>query len=467
MFVCGHPQDLDTMENLEEHLLEHVNRVEFDDLPEEAVEACKLFVMDSLGVTFPGSMAPGCAEVVHLAKEFGGAAGATIMVYGHKTSPPMAALANSTMMHALDFDDTLDASALHTFVSVLPAALSTADHIGGVDGRTLITALVLGVDVVCRLSYGIRRPLSWIRTATCGSFGAAATAGKILGLDHAGLRNGLGVVYSQTAGNAQGLVEGRLVKRMQPGFASQAGVTSAFLARAGITGPHRFLLGPYGFYNLYEQGDIDTEPVLQELGKHYAILDLSMKPYPCCRMTHASIDAALRIKKEMAGRTADVQKVRVEVSKMVAEMVGKPFSAGADPQVDAQFSIPYTVSVALLRGDPLLEDFELHRIRDDRVNSMATRVEVVAVSDLPAKNITRARISAQLAGGQLVDAEVTAPRGNPANPMDLDRCRKKFWECLSHGHADFDRLKAQDLLHTVEHLEDLRDVRDLLLRMRY
>ncbi|MBN1102999.1 MAG: MmgE/PrpD family protein [Deltaproteobacteria bacterium] len=454
------------MENLEEQLLAHLARVGFGDLPEEVVTTCKLFVMDSLGVTFPGSRAPGCPEVVELARAFGSGQGSTILVYGHRAPPPLAALANSTMMHALDFDDTLDASALHTFVNVLPAALSTADTIGRVNGRMLITALVLGVDVICRLSYGIRRPLSWIRTATCGSFGAAATAGKILGLDHAGLRNALGVVYSQTSGNAQGLVEGRLVKRMQPGFASQAGVTSAFLARAGITGSHRFLLGPYGFYNLYEQGDVDPEPVLQGLGGHYTILDLSMKPYPCCRMTHASIDAALRIRKAMAGRWADVQRVRVEVSKMVTEMVGKPFAMGTDPQVDAQFSIPYTVSVALLRGDPFLEDFELHRIREDAVNALAARVEVIASPALAEKDITHARMSVHLTNGQVHEAEVTAPLGNPANPLDLEQCRDKFRKCLLHSGADASARKARDLLHMVEHLEEVQDVRELLALVR-
>jgi 2-methylcitrate dehydratase PrpD len=455
------------MQNLEDQLLDHVAQVGFDDLPEEVVESCKLFVMDSLGVTFPGSRAPGCAEVVDLAKVLGGGTGSTIMVYGHRAPPPLATLANSTMMHALDFDDTLDASALHTFVNVLPAALSTADFIGRVDGRTLITALVLGVDVICRLSYGIRRPLSWIRTATCGSFGAAAAAGKILGLDHTGLWNGLGVVYSQTAGNAQGLVEGRLVKRMQPGFASQAGVMSAFLARAGITGSHRFLLGPYGFYNLYEQGEVDPERVVQGLGEHYTILDLSMKPYPSCRMTHSSIDAAFRIRKALAGRVADVQKVRVEVSKMVTDMVGKPFTLGTDPQVDAQFSIPYTASVALLRGDLFLEDFELDRIRDDHVKALADHVEVIPNSDLPEKDIVHARMSAELKSGEVYDAEVAAPLGNPANPLGLERCRDKFRRCLLHGRTDVDDRKARDLLNMVEHLEDLRDVRDLLLQMRY
>ncbi len=453
------------MKSIEERLLEHVFRIGFEDLPEEVVTYCKLLVIDSLGVTFPGSRAPGCSAVAELARGFGGGQGASILIYGYKVSPPMAALVNSTIMHALDFDDTLDASALHTFVSVLPAALSTAEHLGRVNGRTLITALVLGVDVICRLSYGIRRPLSWIRTATCGSFGAAATAGKILGLDQEGLVNALGVVYSQTAGNAQGLVEGRLVKRMQPGFASQAGVTSAFLARAGITGPHRFLLGPYGFYPLYERGEYDPEPVVRALGEHFTILDLSLKPYPCCRMTHASIDAALQIKRDMAEPVAEVEKVQVFVSTMVTEMVGKPFAIGTDPQVDAQFSIPYTVSAALIRGDVFLEDFELHRIVDQEVNALARHVEVFPDNALGNKDITRARVRVQVRSGHCYEAQVSAPLGNPTNPLDLKRCKEKFRKCLNYSRVGLDEGKAQELLSTIEHLEELEDVREILSLM--
>ena len=194
-----------------------------------------------------GHNAPGCAAVAALVGSWGAVSGgSTVLVHGFKTSPPLAALANSTLMHALDFDDTLDASALHTFVSVLPAALATAEAAGEVDGKRFIAALVLGTDIICRISFGIQRPLSWIRTSTCGSFGAATVAAKILGLDRDGVTNSLGIVYSQTSGNAQGLLEGKLVKRMQPGFAARAGVTAAFLARAGITGSREFLTGKYG-----------------------------------------------------------------------------------------------------------------------------------------------------------------------------------------------------------------------------
>lgn len=436
----------------------HVAKVQFENLPGETIAYAKLLIMDSLGVTFAGSRAPGCPEVVALARAWSGGKGATLLVHGEKVSPPLAALANSMMMHALDFDDTLDASALHTFVSVLPAALATAESAGEVDGKQFLTALVLGVDVVCRLSLGIRRPLSWIRTATCGCFGAAAACAKLLKLSHDGLAHAMGIVYSQCSGNAQGLIEGRLVKRMQPGFAAQAGLTSAFLAQAGITGSRRFLEGPYGFYPLYEGGDYDPEKVLEGLGEHYTIEDLSVKPYPCCRMTHASIDGALELRDHVAGDLEEIKDIEVFTSRMVQKMVGKPFVIGTDPQVDAQFSIPYTVSVALGKGDVFLGDFEVAAITDNTINAVAQRVHVKVDQTLPEKDLFHSRIVITMKNQDRHETSVRVPLGNPAKPLSLEQCREKFKKCISSMETGIDERKVEELLFTVEHLEEVRDV---------
>ena len=383
------------------------------------------------------------------------------MVHGFTAPPPLAALANSTMMHALDFDDTLDASALHTFVSVLPAALASAQASGKTTGKELIAALVLGVDIICRISLAISRPLSWIRTATCGSFGAAAAAGKILGLDRDGLFNALGVAYSQTSGNAQGLMEGRLVKRMQPGFAASAGVTAAFLAEAGITGSRAFLTGPYGFYPLYEAGEVDLEPVVKSLGSHQTIHDLSLKPYPSCRMTHSAIDAALALRNDLPDPGA-IRKIRVSASAMVAEMVGKPLVIGPNPQVDAQFSIPYTVACALVRGAVFLDDFKEEAIFDSSVTDLAGRIRTTADSDLAPKDILPAAMTVTLNDGRTLSHRTTVPLGNPKNPMSGLQVREKFSRCLAQSGLAISDAVTGELMDMIEGLEHLSDINELV-----
>ena len=442
---------------LAEAVVDFCAQTTYEDIPPQAREYTKLLIMDTLGVALPGRLAPGVPQVADLAARWGGSSLSTLLFRDLKIAPPLAALANSTMMHALDFDDTLDASALHCMVSVLPAALAAAEADGPVDGRRFITACVLGVDVICRLSLGITTPLSWIRTATCGSFGAAVAAATVLGLDREGLANALGVVYAQTAGNAQGLIEGRLIKRMQPGFAAQAGVEAAYLAQAGITGSREFLEGPYGFYNLYEKGLYNPEPVARGLGEDYLINQLSIKPYPCCRMTHSSIDAALELRPGLAENLGAIEAVEVQASSMVAEMVGKPLVIGDNPQVDAQFSIPYTVSAALIRGDVFLGDFEPAAIDDTAVRELAKKVTVSADPLTPANDLLKAEMAVRLQGGDALSSAIAAPLGNPARPMDETMVREKFNKCLAYSGLELSQGAVEELLDFIADLDSAQD----------
>ncbi len=456
-------QEQDQPAGLEGRLVDYLTETRYDGLPPGVVEHCKLLVLDSLGVALAGRNAPGCDAVAELIGGWGSVSGgATVLLHGFKTAPPLAALANSTIMHSLDFDDTLDESALHTFVSVLPAALAAAETAGKVDGKQFITALVLGADTICRISLGIQRPLSWIRTATCGSFGAAAAAARVLGLDRDGIENALGVVYSQTSGNAQGLIEGRLVKRMQPGFAACSGVMSAFLAKAGITGGRRFLTGPYGFYNLYEQGDYHPEAVVDQLGRAFPVSELSIKPYPCCRMTHSSIDLALALREKIENRPDLIEDITVTASEMVKTMVGRPLEFGTNPQVDAQFSIPYTVSAALCRGDVFLNDFELSAVRDERVVALAGRVVVKINPELAPKDILCSRMRIRMKNGAVHEAATLAPLGNPAKAMTREQCVEKFRKCLAYSGLELDEPRIERLIRTVDHLDELGDVTELI-----
>lgn len=447
---------------LETRLIQHLHDTTYADLDPAAVACCKRLIMDTIGVAFPGRSAPGVPEMVSLLASWASDGGSSVLFESFKIAPPMAAMVNSAMMHALDFDDTLDASALHTFVTVLPAALAASEAAEKpVDGKTFIAALVLGVDVICRISLGIRRPLSWIRTATCGSFGAAATAAKILGLDRDRMTDALGIVYAQTAGNAQGLLEGRLVKRMQPAFAAAAGVTAAFLALKGVTGSREFLTGDYGYYPLYEQGDLDEAAVLDGLGQHFTIVDLSIKPYPCCRMTHAAIDAALAARERLAPLDR-LERIEVNVSSMVAEMVGKPFRIGQNPQVDAQFSIPYTVAVALLYGDVFLGDFEPEAVRREAVKALAAKVQVNENPNLAPKDILPAEFRAFNSDGESLELRINAPLGNPLRPVNDAQCRQKFSKCIQYSGIAFDEAQRRDWLTQIENLENIENVCTLM-----
>jgi 2-methylcitrate dehydratase PrpD len=452
------------MDAIADRLARYVADTSFDRLPLEVVEEAKKFILDTVGVGLAGVREPGCKEVVDLVKTWSSnPAGSTIIFYKDKVAPPEAAFANSVLMHALDFDDTLDSSAMHTHVSSLPAALALAEVRRGTSGKDLITAVTVGVDITCRIASAITTPLSWIRTATCGSFGAAAAAAKILNLDEKSTLSSLGIVYSQTAGNAQCLVDGGLVKRMQPGFSARSGVLSAALASRGITGATNIFEGEYGFYNLYERGKVISERATEDLGNHFGVMGLSIKPYPCCRMTHASIDAALELSSPRVIDPDAIQEVEVSVSKMVYDMVGAPFEIRDNPQVDAQFSIPYTVATALTKGGGvLLGDFSSDTVtKGTSILEVAKKIRVLVDPELADNNISSVNMVVNMVNGETLSSRVDSLKGSPSKPMSFDECAGKFKNCLEYSGKASLMEKADALIELVFNLEKSKEVSEL------
>jgi 2-methylcitrate dehydratase PrpD len=453
------------MDAIADTLACYVAETTFDMLPREVVDETKKFILDTIGVGLAGVREPGCREVVDLVKMWSSnPAGSTIIVYKDKVAPPEAAFANSVLMHALDFDDTLDSSAMHAHVSSLPAALALAEVRQGTSGKDLITSVGLGVDITCRIASAITTPLSWIRTATCGSFGSAAAAAKILQLDEKAVLAALGIVYSQTSGNAQCLVDGGLVKRMQPGFSARSAVLSAALASKGVTGATHIFEGEYGFYNLYERGKVIPEKAVEKLGKHFGVMELSIKPYPCCRMTHAAIDAALELSGSHVIDPKDIKEVEVSVSKMVSTMVGAPFTIRDNPQVDAQFSIPYTVAVALSNTRVLLSDFTPETIKAAApVLELARKVKVAVDPGLTENDISSLQMTITMRNGRILLHKLHALKGSPSRPMSFDECVAKFKTCLEYSGKsaiieNSDRIV--DFIFELEKKEDAREIFD-------
>ena len=281
-------------------LAEHIHGTGFANLPSHTVTATRRDILDTLGATLSGSNAPGVAQVAGLARRWGGPEESSVLVLGGKLPAPQAAMVNATMGHALDFDDTYDRGGqMHPGTSTLAASLAAAESVGGVSGRDFVLAVTLGLDVSCRLALAATTDRGWQRTATFGIFGATAAAGKLLGLNADQLTHALGIAYSQAAGNRQCIVDGALTKRFQAGQAASGAVMAAMLAQDGFTGARDVFGGRYGFFPMYQPEGYDLAAIIDGLGAEYRGDELSFKPYPCGRGTHAIIDAALELYRDL------------------------------------------------------------------------------------------------------------------------------------------------------------------------
>ncbi|MBI2908204.1 MAG: MmgE/PrpD family protein [Chloroflexi bacterium] len=440
-------------------------RLNFQDIPEAAIEATKKDILDHLGLALAGSSAPGIREMVTVMRELGGARESSIISYGSKVSPPEAAMANAAMAHALDYDDTHDEATVHAGVTAIPPALAIAEKIGSVGGKEFITAVTLGIDVLCRMGLANPEPpgRGWIRTPVYGFFSGAVVAGRLLGLNEDQMVNALGIAYCQAAGNNQCVMDGALTKRLQPGFAARGGVFAALLAKQGITGARDSLEGRLGLYNVYHRGNYEPRPLTEGLGRRFEGANLSFKPYPCCRINHSYIDAALAIAREHAIEPDDILEIVAYVDRE-GHLLCDPLEVKRNPKsvVDAQFSIPYTVAAALVRRQVVISDFTEPAIKDKTVIAVANRVTPKVDPSLAQRGAAPPAVVEVRTSRDVYSKRVDHPYGHPKNPMSMEALAQKFRDCAAYAARPLPEANVPAVIEMVSDLEALSDMRDVV-----
>jgi 2-methylcitrate dehydratase PrpD len=450
-----------------ENIVEHLVKIRFEDIPKRTVEKQKDLLIDTLGVAIAGSKAPGVAQILDLLKEIGGREESSVLSGGGKSPAFLAAMANSLMAHAVDFDDMHEKAGIHANVCVIPAALAMAERVGGVSGKTFLTAVILGNDLICRMGLSIPLMRGWHATTTFGIFGATIASSKILGLDERKMANALGIAYSQASGNRQGRLEGTLAKRLQVAMSVKSGVLSSLFAHRGLTGPRKILEGDWGMLRLYGDprfaGDQERilEALTKDLGKTFSGDELSIKPYPSCKATHTPIYAVLHLMKEERIAAEQIEEVEVFVSKGCYQTAGRPFEIRTDPQVDAQFSIPYTVATAILTGRVGLQDFTETAIKDPRRIALAKKVTVSIDPTLlePSTNVVNLESRILMKGqGKSHSSKASVSTGHPECPMSKEEIFAKFENCLRFGRDSLSRQKIRQAFDVMKDVEVLEDV---------
>ena len=445
----------------------------YDDLPPAVIEAVKTNILDTLSCALAGSSAEGIAEVADLVLGWGGQPEASVFVLGGKVPAHHAAWLNSGMAHARDYDDTHDAAILHAGVSTVPAAIAAAQLRGGLSGRELIVAVAAGLEVMCRLGVAVEVDIvesGFIYSSLLGYFAATVAAGRVLCLDETQMLNALGIVYSSVAGNHQVTRDASLMKRLQPGLAAQAALVAVQLASRGIRGAQHVFEGADGFFRVYLRGRASAARFRQDLGQRYELLNLSYKPYPCCRDTHSSIDAALTARIQDSRSVAEIESVRVGVTGPGYQMVCVPEPVRQAPKtiVEAQFSIPFTVAAALIDGAPTIGHFTDEGVRRADILALAGRVHPYVDKEIDrdwSRFVTPARVDVRYRDGTEVSVRVDYPKGHPRHLMTAAEFTAKTADCATYAAASLAPDSAGRLAAAAIGLDQTTDVDDLLNAM--
>lgn len=444
----------------------HLASTSYDDLGAETREQTKRFILDSLAVAAAGLRLPAIEGLTAVIAAQGGAAESTVVGHPQRFPATSAALLNGSLIQSWEYDDAHDDAFLHSYSSVLPAALAIGERQAS-PGGDVIAAVCLGVDLACRLSLVVAQGRGFYHSATCGGFGAAAAAAKLMGLDELGILNSLGIVLSQTAGTSQASTDGADSKCLQCGFAARAGVLSALLAAQGVSGARNVFEGAFGFFNLYMKSAADPAPLTSGLGETYLGDTLSFKPYPCCRGSHGAIDAALSMRSQHSISAGDIERMSVSLPPVFFDFLNKQVELNERALIDAQFSAPYLIACAMLRGEVSLTQFTPAAIGDPEVQKLAH-----AVSVRKDESITSPRAAApvtvevRLTSGKVFIHTVETLRGSPARPPSDAELVAKARECIAFARSAALEDNIDRFIETTLALDELDDVGRLLQLLR-
>jgi len=441
----------------------HIAGFDSGALPDPALSAAKHILLDAVGVMLGASgLSDETKPFVALANSSGDGP-CTVLGTGMRASAPLAALANGALAHALDFEDAFDLAPGHPNASLVPALIALAQAEAPVDGSRFLAALALGGDLSCRIGLAPRQPMEaggWYPPPIIAGLGAAAGAARLLGLDAGKVRDTLSLMLCQNV--MPGEIKhshGTVIRAVREAFPAQAAVTSALLAREGVAGFEQPLEGKAGFYALYADGQFAPGDLTDGLGQHFWIEQLTFKPWPSCRGTHPFIEMALDLREGHGIAPSGIDRITVDVDE-VQRMLVEPSERKQAPAtaIDAKFSIPFCVALALEHGRVDLDSFAAQSLSDEAVLALASRVEA-RQADAPVwKRGSGGAMVVRLADGRMLEAECANALGCPERPLSQRQLVEKFIDCASRAARPLDEGAARGLAERIISLEDCADV---------
>jgi 2-methylcitrate dehydratase PrpD len=403
-------------------LAEFVSSLSYSEIPPDATEMARICFLDFLGVALRGSSE--MSGLMALGAMSKGSGGATIIGHG-RGDTERAALLNGIFAHNLDLDDGHRGAQMHPGSCVIPAALAAAEATGATF-RDFITAMVAGYEVA--IFMGIlanpgHRELGFHTTGTCGTFGAAAAASRIICSDVDAVVNALGIAGTQAAGLLESDHAGTMAKHLHAGRAAQSGLISARLASHGFTGAESVIDGDEGFLRAMCRSD-GYGGEAPEVGAFH-IRNVYLKRYPVCRHLHSTLDAAAEIIRENDFRASEIEEVIVSTYRIAAEHDSySPATVEAVRQ-----SLPVSLGILLEGGELRVEDLE-----GGFSPEMASRIRIEVDPDMEElRNMRPSRVTVRLRNGEVLTAYRELPRGEPEEPYTWDDIVEKFRE-LNPGY---------------------------------
>ena len=457
-------QDMEKKQSstLAQFLADFLVACKYEDIPEDTVQKVKHYIIDVTGCMVGASREKQAEIIKAVLTEEGGNAHSSVLAGGYKTSVMNAALINGAQGHMFDFDDDHREGTMHPSVAVFPAVFALGEKLR-VSGKELIRAFILGLEVMIRLGesfLGKSYYQGFHPTGTCGVFGAAAGCALLLGLDNIQTKYALGLAGSFAAGSIECTGEGAWAKPLQAGHPAMGGVLAASLAAKNYVGPGTILDGADGglirAFSFKDQYDYSR--ITDNIGKKWEMTDTSIKVHACCRFSAPVADCALDLYRQGV-RAEEVKDILAKAGDFTIKTLCHPPERKLRPQthVDAQFSLPYAISVAICKNRTGIDEFRSEVLDDPKVLALMKKIhwEVDPEAEAMYPKAYPATVIATLNDGRIFESHVDYPKGDPENPATLGEIKDKF-HLLTEKYMEEE--KRNQIIAKIEKLEDVDNI---------
>lgn len=435
----------------------------YEDLPDKVHKRAANLVLDLLGSMIGSKEIESSRIAAEVALELGGPQESTVIGYGRKVAAPNAAFANAIQGYAFDFADDHNESNAHPSVATVPVSLALGEKTQA-SGREVIEAIALGNEVVCRLGsafLGKTYYQGFHPSSTCGTFGAAVSAAKLLKLDRQQVVYAQGIAGSQAAGLMAWNTSGSYTKRLQAGHPAMVGIISAMMAQKGFNGPPEIIEGQDGFMQAYSyQLQYDTNLITDGLGDEWTFADSSTKVYPCCRYSAGHLDACLDIVARYDPDWRSIQHVLIRSSDYTIRLLAMPRKRDPQTVVDTQFSMPWQAAIAFIDGKIDVDTYTEKNIHRPDVRELMTKVDWVVDEEFERRYPEHysCAVTVTMEDGTEYTSVVDDPKGDYRNPVTQEELEDKFRRL---ARRELDEARVERLVGFVRNLGEVENVGEM------
>ena len=450
------------MESYSQAIAKFIGGLKLEEVPKEVVDKAKLVILDTLGIALASSTMDFGRMVVNVAQKLGGAPSSRLIGSPIKVVAANAVLANGTLAHGLDYDDTLEEAIVHTGCCAGITALAVGEELRA-SGKAVLEAAIAGTEVMCKVGLiapGKFHARGFHPTALCSTFGAASAAGKLYGLTAAQWSDAFGLCGSQSSGIIEYLADGTWTKRLHPGWSAHGGVIATLLAQQGFRGPTTVFEGTHGFYRAFGGANEYPYEKFRELGQTWEIPKLTFKSYPCGSISHPYMDCALTLRQKYAVAPERVAEIVCRTAEGPVHRLWEPLEQKRTPPTSyaAKFSLPFSIAVTLIRGKAGLEEFSDQAIRDPEILSLAKKVRYELDPTIDYPRHFSGHVKIKLVDGTVLEENQPHPRGGFESPLSPEEIEAKF---LANARLALSEGRLDVIVKSVKTLEQLPSITDL------